>query len=99
MCGRVLCRRRQQDAGSSLAGNVNRLQMELEALRRDGARRQLHASDGVQEAIRDAVREGALSDAVDAMKEGIRQEIRRPLGAAPDRPGLWPHRTLFLSSY
>ena len=49
--------------------------MELKALRRDGVRGQLHDSDGVQGAIRDAIREGALSDAVDAMKEGIRQEI------------------------
>ena len=30
---------------------------------------------GYQNAIRDAVKEGALSDAVDGMKEGMRQEI------------------------
>ena len=58
-----------------LAGKVNRLQMELEALRRDGVSRQLHASDGIRDAIRDAIKEGALLDAFDEMKEGIRQEI------------------------
>ena len=58
-----------------LAGKVNRLQMELEALRRDGVNRQLHASDGIRDAIRDAIKEGALLDAFDEMKEGIRQEI------------------------
>ena len=31
--------------------------------------------DGVQDAIRDVIREGALSDAINATKEGIRQEI------------------------
>ena len=58
-----------------LAGEVNRLQMELEALRQNGVSRQLHASDATRDAIRDAIKDGALSDAIDGMKEGIRQEI------------------------
>jgi hypothetical protein len=58
-----------------LAVEVDRLRVELEALRQDGVRGQLHASDGLQGSIRDAIREGALSDAVDAMKEVMRQEI------------------------
>ena len=58
-----------------LAINVDRLQMELKALQRDGVRGQLHDSDGVKGAIRDAIKQGALLDAVDAMQEGTRQEV------------------------
>ena len=58
-----------------LAVNVDRLRVELEALQRDGVQGQLHASDGLQGSIRAAIREGALSDAADAMKEVMRQEI------------------------
>ena len=58
-----------------LAVEVDRLRVELEALRQDGVRGQLHASDELQCSIRDAIREGALSDAADAMKEVMRQEF------------------------
>ena len=58
-----------------LSANVDRLRGELEALQRDGVQGQLHISDGMQGSIRAAIREGALSDAADAMKEVIRQEI------------------------
>ena len=57
-----------------LAGEVNRLQMELEALRRDGVQGS-HTPHDVQDSIKDAIRGGALSDAVDAMKEVMKQEI------------------------
>ena len=43
-----------------LAVNVDRLRVDLEALRRDGVQGQLHTSDGLQGSIRDAIREGAL---------------------------------------
>ena len=58
-----------------LAVNVDRLRMELDALRRDGVQGQLHTSDGLQGSIRAAIREGALSDAVVMMKDVMRQEI------------------------
>ena len=58
-----------------LAVSVDRLREELEALQRDGVQGQLHTSDGLQGSIRAAIREGALSDAVDTMKEVMRQEI------------------------
>ena len=57
-----------------LAGEVNRLQMELETLRRDGVQGS-HTPHDVQDSIKDAIRGGALSDAVDAMKEVMKQEI------------------------
>jgi hypothetical protein len=57
-----------------LAGEVNRLQMELEALQRDGVQGP-HTPHGVQDSIKDAIRGGAPSDAVDAMKEVMKQEI------------------------
>jgi len=57
-----------------LAGEVNRLQMELEALRRDGVQGS-HTPHDVQDSIKDAIRGGALSDAVDAMKEVMKQEV------------------------
>ena len=50
-----------------LAVNVDRLRVELEALRRDGVQGQLHTSDGLQGSIGDAIREGARSDAVDVI--------------------------------
>jgi hypothetical protein len=58
-----------------LTVSVDQLRVELEALQRDGVQGQLHASDGIQASIRAAIREGALSDAADAMKEVMRQEI------------------------
>jgi hypothetical protein len=58
-----------------LAVNVDRLRVELEALQRDGVQGQLHASGGVQDSIRAAIREGALSDAANEMKEIMRQKI------------------------
>ena len=38
-------------------------------------RGQLHASDEIQDVIRDMIKEGALLDAVDGMKEGMQQEV------------------------
>ena len=67
--GRMAARR------GELAVNVDRLRVELEVLQRDGVQGQLHASDGLQDSIRAAIREGALSGAADAMKEVMRQEI------------------------
>jgi hypothetical protein len=58
-----------------LSANVDRLRGELEALQRDGVQGQLHTAGSIQGSIRAAIREGALSDAVDTMKEVVRQEI------------------------
>ena len=49
--------------------------MELEALRRDGVQGQMHTSHSLQGSIRDVIREGALSDAADVMKETMREGI------------------------
>jgi hypothetical protein len=57
-----------------LAGEVHRLQMELEALQRDGVQGP-HTLHGLQGSIRDAIRGGALSEAVDVMKEAMIQEV------------------------
>ena len=48
--------------------------MELEALQWDSVQGP-HTSHGLQGLIRDAIRGGALSDAVDVMKEAMTQEV------------------------
>ena len=58
-----------------LAGNVERLQMELKALRQNGVKGQVHDTQRASDEVPGVIRDVALPDAAAAMKEGFQQEI------------------------